>query len=227
MSDDQFYKRNPFNTNQRLIFSSPYLGLPIQVTQGPAIQEYLDKLLRTITKASLECPRVFALRIDLRYSRCEEVPDDAITNSVMERFISNLRYRLDSNYDYVKARDGKANKHHLRYVWAREVGGESGRPHYHVLLLLNGDAYRSVGDHTNPDAACLYNRIREAWASAIGLDYQAVAGLASLPPGRSSWMLKQSDDQALKDLFYAASYLCKAATKKFGLGMHGFSSNRL
>ena len=227
MSDDQFFKRNPFNTNQRLIFSSPYLGLPVQVTQGPAVGQYLDKLLRTITKASLECPRVFALRIDLRYSRREELPDEAITNSVMERFISNLRYRLDSNYDHVKARDGKANKHHLRYVWAREVGGESGRPHYHVLLLLNGDAYRAVGDYTNPDVDCLYNRIRGAWASAIGVDHQNAAGLVSLPPGRSSWMLQHGDGQALRDVFYAASYLCKAATKEFGSGVHGFNASKL
>ena len=227
MSDDHHYKRNPFNTNQRLIFSSPYLGLPIQVAQGPSVEEYLDKLLRTIITASLATPRVFAVRIDLRYSRRADLPADATANAVIERFIASLRYRLNSNYACVKVRDGKANKHHLRYVWAREVGQESGRPHCHVLLLLNGDAYRSVGDYTNPDADCLYNRIRGAWASAIGVDYHNASGLVSLPPGRSSWMLHQSDDQALEDVFYAASYLCKAATKEFGSRAHGFNASRL
>lgn len=56
----------------------------------------------------------------------------------------------------------------LRYFWCREFGKMYGRKHYHVILLLNKDAWCSIGDFSEPSS--LATMIQEAWCSALHLE---------------------------------------------------------
>lgn len=46
--------------------------------------------------------------------------------------------------------------------------GQQGKPHYHVAILLNRDAFCSLG-HFQPGRDNLFNRLVSAWGSALGL----------------------------------------------------------
>lgn len=114
----------------------------------------------------------------------------------------------------------------VRYVWAREVGQQE-RPHYHLLILLNRDAFFTVGrlGSTNDN---LIGRVQEAWASALGIPLWQAESLVHLPQNpeyRIDRPPRRSDQ--LPDLFYrASSYLCKAATKSYGEGRWAFGATR-
>lgn len=216
--------RNPNNTNQKFFSHPTFRGLSVQTFKGPLIEQYLVRLHAVFERARANHSRVFVSRIDLHFSQRFDLPDIAVTNLAIQRFFANLRYRLDRKDDMARAEKGRVNPHDMRFAWAREIGPESGVPHYHVVLLLNGDAYRSVGDYSDPEAPGLYQRLQDAWASAIGLDFDLAHGLVSVAPN-SQWLLHRGDDHNYAQAFYACSYLCKAESKMFELGFHGFGTS--
>ena len=116
----------------------------------------------------------------------------------------------------------------VRYVWAREVGkghrGQHGRPHYHMAVLLNYDAYCALG-RFSPGRDNMFNRLQDAWASALGLPLDAVVGLVEIP-ANPYYCIHRDDSESIAQFFHRASYLCKAATKEFGNGGHGFGASR-
>ena len=218
--------RNPHNTNQTLHFDPFYKAFPVQVRRrGPLILEYLERLHRVLADALNAHRRLFVVRIDLRYSLSRPLPSDALTNEPIQKFLASLKAKLDYK-DLSRRQDtGRVNEHDMRYAWALEVGSQSARPHYHVVLMFNGDAYRSLGDYSNPGAEGLYRRILEAWAGVIGLSVEDAQGLVSVCRG-GQWKLDHVDQSAYKDAFFACSYLCKAATKPFGRMVSCFGASR-
>ncbi|MEH6801332.1 MAG: inovirus Gp2 family protein [Halopseudomonas sabulinigri] len=197
----------------------------MQIHQGAQIEPYLAGLHAAFELALANHSRIFVVRFDLHFSQHFDLPDIAVTNIAIQKFCNNLRYRLDRKDDMTRVERGRVNPHDMRFAWAREIGPDSGLPHYHVALLLNGDAYRSIGDYSDPEAPGLYRRLQEAWASAIRLDFDLAHGLVSVVPN-GQWMLHRGDDYALANAFYACSYLCKAETKVFELGFHCFGTSR-
>lgn len=87
---------------------------------------------------------MFAFRVDLRLPRGIELPDYAYTNQVISEFFESFTKKIHYDQERVRQRDGYARGCKVRYAWSREVPG-GGRPHYHVLILLNRDAYYTVG----------------------------------------------------------------------------------
>ena len=71
----------------------------------------------------------------------------------------------------------------------------------------------------------MFNRLVEAWASALGLSVEAVTGLVEIP-SNPTYYLNRGESEELAEFFYRASYLCKSATKVFGDGSHGFGCSR-
>lgn len=71
----------------------------------------------------------------------------------------------------------------------------------------------------------MFNRLQEAWASALGTSVEAVRGLVEIPDN-PSYSLRR-DGPGVEEFFYRASYLCKAPTKVYGDGRHGFDSSRI
>lgn len=217
--------RNPCNTNQTLFFDPTYKGFPVQTHRGPLIRPYLQRLHRVFARALDQYSSLYVVRLDLRYSKREELPDHAHTNEPIARFVDSLKAKLDWRDESIRNSHGRVNCHGMRYAWAREIGPYSQRPHYHLVLILNRSAFQSLGNYADPSAPGLYRTCLEAWASAIHQPYDLAEGLVSVVNG-GQWHLNRIDQEPYREAFFAASYLCKAHSKVFELGVHGFSCSR-
>ncbi|RON49544.1 inovirus Gp2 family protein [Pseudomonas frederiksbergensis] len=216
--------RHPSNTNLHLLNGSEFEGLPIQADKGPFVIEYLHILRATMANALGDYPRVFAFRVDPRLPAGMDLSDDACTNTVIKHFIESFKAKLKHAQHVAAKNNIRVHNCKVRYVWAREVGSH-GRPHYHLLFLLNQEAFHTLGKRDSVrDNMC--SRLDEAWASALGLPLEAVSGLIHVPDN-AVYYLRRDDAGSQAELFNRASYLCKAATKVYGDGQHAFGASRL
>ena len=212
-----------FNSNHSFHFDTEYAGLPIQ-NKGPFISEYLHRLHCTMNRALDHYREVFAFRFDLRLPANHSPHSSAYENELIDRFIESFKAKIKHNRQMARREKPYAHDSVVRYVWAKEVG-HRGRPHYHLAVLLNKDAYRAIGTY-EPGRDNMFNRLHEAWASALGLPVSAVSGLVHIPDN-ASYFLHRENQASCAAFFFRASYLCKAATKTFGHGGHGFGSSRI
>ncbi len=200
-----------------------YQGLPVNLHHGPLIHDYLDSIHQTIMLSLLHSPRTFAFRVDLRLPANFSVTDTA----VISRFFASLKAQLDAA-DAKNEREGKrVHPHNLRYIWVRERG-ECGHPHYHVLVLLNKDRYRTLGSF-DAEEGNLSARVTKAWASAVGLPLERADGLVHFPP-KPKYILDPSDPgfmDVLKSLFFRVSYFAKTPTKFFDRAQRSYGASRL
>lgn len=211
------------NTNLSLHFENTYQGLPVLTQRGPLIREYLEILHHTTQRALEEHSRVFAVRFDLRLPDGKPLPDDAFTNQTIQRFIESLKAKINHARTKSKQAHRWAHGTSVRYVWAREIS-QNGKPHHHFVLLLNKDAYCTLGSFSL-DADNMYSRIHGAWASALRLPFVESYGLVHIPQN-AHYRLDRLNHAELSKFFERASYLCKAATKIFGDGNHAFGCSR-
>jgi len=212
------------NPNLTLHYERHYQGLPVMVQKGPLIREYLEMLHNTTKHALDEHSRVFAVRFDLRLPDGKPLPEDAFTNQTIQRFIESLKAMI--NHARAKSKQALRWAHDtsVRYVWAREISQKNGKPHHHFVLLLNKDAYCTLGSFSL-DADNMYSRIHGAWASALRLPFVESYGLVHIPQN-AQYKLDRLNQGELNKFFERASYLCKVATKVFGDGNHAFGCSR-
>ncbi len=227
--------RHPDNPNLHLHYGDTFEGFPIQSEVGPFIRECLSDLKRTIDLALAEYPRVLAFRVDLRLPQGIELPDYAYTNQVISRFFESFTKKIQYHQERVAER-GYSRGCKVRYVWSREIG-QGGRQHYHLLILLNRDAYYTLG-LLGSERVNMISRIEESWASALGLLMSEVDGLVHIPENptyridrhprmrKVAWSEHKVLVDELPDLFHRASYLCKKATKSYGDRQRGFGTSR-
>ncbi|MBV7480279.1 inovirus Gp2 family protein [Pseudomonas sp. PDM31] len=215
--------RHPSNTNLTLHYENTYQGLPVQVAKGPFISEYLNRLNQTVERALAQYPRVFAFRFDLRLPAEIELSESAYRNQVIERFIESFKAKIRHNRNMARQSNPYAHDSKVRYVWAREHG-QHGKPHHHLAILLNYDAFNSLGKF-ELGRDNMFNRLLEAWASALGLSVEAVSGLVEIP-SNPYYHLHRDDLAGQEEFFHRTSYICKSATKAFGDGSHGFGCSR-
>lgn len=216
--------RHSQNSNLVIHNEQSYRGLLIQVDKGPFIRQHLERLHATIGHALEQHARVFAFRVDLRFSAALEQCGDEYTNQVFERFIASFKAKIRHNRNMARMENKYAHDSSVRYIWAREVG-QYGKPHYHVVLFLNYDAFNVLGKFES-GRDNIFNRLQQAWASALRCPVEAVRGLVEIP-SNPSYYLRRDDPQSVRSFFYRASYLCKVATKVYGSGQHGFGSSRV
>lgn len=215
--------RHPKNTNLILHGDSTYQGLAVQGAKGPFISQYLDRLYRTMERALTQYPRVFTFRVDLRLPNDTQLPDYVFTNEVIDRFIESFKAKIKHNRGQARQLNKYAHDSKVRYVWARELG-QHGKPHYHLAILLNRDAFTALGKF-EVGRDNMFNRLVEAWASSLALSVEAVKGLVEIPTN-PSYHLNRGEPEGQAAFFHRASYLCKSATKAFGDGSHGFGCSR-
>lgn len=214
---------NPLNRNQTIFSGSTYFGLPVMLIHGPFVTEYLEALRRTLYRTLNDHPRVCAIRFDLRFPLSYHATDEMTSNLVISRFMESLKEKIAHDRECARQRDPHAHQTQVRYVWAREVGDDD-RVHYHVALLLNGDAYFTLG-RFDSEKMNMSKRISSAWASALGMDERQASGLVHFPD-HSVYRVLASDPASVADFFHRASYLCKLKTKSYGFGHHGFGCSR-
>jgi len=218
--------RHPDNPNLHLHYGNTFEGFPLQSEVGPFIRECLSDLKRTIDLALAEYPRVLAFRVDLRLPQGVELPDYAYTNQVISRFFESFTKKIQYHQERVAERSYSRGCK-VRYVWSREIG-QGGRQHYHLLILLNRDAYYTIG-RLGSDRVNMIGRIEESWAGALGLPVDMMTGLVHIPKNAEyliDRVKRQGKGDELADLFYRASYLCKKATKSYGDRQRGFGASR-
>lgn len=218
--------RHPDNPNLHLHYGDTFEGFPLQSQIGPFIREYLSDLKHTIELALAEYPRVLAFRVDLRLPQGVELPDYAYTNRIISRFFESFTKKIEYHQERVAER-GNSRGCKVRYVWAREVG-HAGRQHYHLLILLNRDAYYTMG-RLRSKRVNMISRMQESWASALDISVEQAKGLLEVPKNAEYFVdreVRRGDVDELPDLFYRASYLCKSATKTYGDRQRGFGTSR-
>jgi len=221
-----FPRRHPYNNNLSLHYGDNFEGLPLQIDKGPFIREYLSALKHTIELAMAEYPRVLAFRMDLRLPQSIELSDYAYTNQVISRFFESFSKKIQYHQERVRER-GYARGCKVRYVWSREIG-QGGKQHYHLLILLNRDAYYTVG-RLGSERINMISRIEQSWAGALGVSAGQVDGLVHIPKSpeyRVDRHVRRGDVDELLELFHRASYLCKVATKVYGDRQRGFGTSR-
>ncbi|KAF0810993.1 hypothetical protein A167_00025 [Alcanivorax sp. S71-1-4] len=217
--------RHPHNPNLTLIDESEWNGLPLLPRHGPYIDSYLARIWDTVKRTVEQYRRVTAIRFDLR------MPDDGLylDSAVISRFIESLKAKLVAA-EQRKARQGiRVHPTILRTIWVREQKS-SHHPHYHVCILLNGDAYCHLGffGAGQGDRSNMATRIQEAWASALGIPPGQFGGLVHFPPNRV-YRIDANSDQFLPqmvNLFTRLSYFAKVGTKQYGTGDNCFGCSR-
>lgn len=215
--------RHPDNTNLHIHTSDTFQGLPLMVAKGPFIREYLSRLCETMDRALAQYPRVFAFRLDLRLPVGIHLPGYAYTNEVIERFIESFKAKIKHNRSMARLRYKYAHDSRVRYFWVREQG-QRGRPHHHLVILLNYDAFCTLGYYGSGEEN-MFTRLEEAWASALGLPVREVEGLVEVPR-KPFYRLDRGCRKGQAAFFVRSSYLCKVATKVFGDGSHGCGASR-
>ncbi|MDG1582978.1 inovirus Gp2 family protein [Pseudomonas sp. GOM6] len=217
-------QRHPVNRNLSVYSGETFHGFAIMADKGPFIYEYLETLKVTIGRALGQYPRVFAFRCDLRFPANALRSDKGDSNSVMSEFLASFKAQIESSRNVAARNNQHTHKSEVRYVWAREQGQGSNVHHYHLLILLNWDAFYTLG-RFGSERVNMIHRLEQAWACALRLPLDCIQGLVHIPRD-AKHHIRRYDPIGQERLFYRASYLCKEATKPFGNSCHVFGSSR-
>lgn len=216
------------NLNLILHFDKYFNGMEVQRSYRPLILNYLQSMDQVMQNALREHTRTLAIRVDLRLPQGVNCPDfpSVYDNSVMSRFTESLKAQVKAN-QMQRLRMGKRSyKCTVRVIWVAEHDSVMNN-HYHILILVNKDAYDRLGDITaiKDNMAA---RIKKAWASALREELWAIEGLVHFTDN-GVFRLNANSPSYTNDyceLFYAISYLAKARTKHFGDGVKSFDCSR-
>jgi hypothetical protein len=190
----------------------------------------LNRIEQTIDKALDEYPRVLAVRVELHMPVCRPLCDMLIEDdyartdaAAISRFNASLNAKI-KHYELKQKKAGKRVRETLsRIVWAREFCPTNNKKHYHVLLLLNRDAFNSLGSFEG-NGGTLLRLIREAWMSAVNLIYPKNRELVKIPDNPCYYINAKDGKQskAYRELIFRSSYLAKEKSKCFTDGRRNF-----
>lgn len=212
-----------------------FKGLPIQGNLNDFNTRYLDRTIDTINCACDEYNRIYALRIDLCLpqaplerdclSRDEIISYSRNRDKLMSRFIDSLKAKIESRDLQNSIRGKRIYRTSVRYIWCRERD-TSINDHYHLALLFNKDRFYTLGDYNKRDS--LSGLIIEAWASALGMEFEFAKGLVHFPKNSGYYLMegKPEFNKQYDDLFYRLSYLAKNKTKHYGEGNRNFGCSQ-
>ena len=93
-----------------------------------------------------------------------------------------------------------------------------------MVLFFNNDAFCTLGQF-EPGRNNMFNRLQEAWASALDMPVQNAFALVEFPQG-AAWLLQSNNPAVMQEFFYRVSYLAKAQTKHYHSGIHAFGYSR-
>ena len=199
-------------------------------SHGKLNQYHLKKIEQTIDKALSEHSRVLAVRIDLHtpvLKPLNDMPDEAnfarTDSSVISRFTDSLKAKISHHLNKREKEGKRVRKTSLRVVWAREFVPDSHKKHYHVLLLLNGDTFNTLGAYDS-NKGTLRRLIRESWMSAVSFIYPPDKELVHIPRNPCYYLSAKDGKQSESygSLIYRTSYFAKKKSKCFTDGERNF-----
>lgn len=219
------YQRHPINPNLSIYPYVTWNGFSLQEKKAPFIKEYLANIEHTLNRAVKDHPRTSAFRVDLYLPGGNVEP---LGSHVMTRFIQSLKAQLLATEQRKLKSGARVFRSVLRYIWVKEFTALKGT-HYHVLLLLNRDAYNSFGSYLAAEGN-LAARIKKAWGSALNLSVDTVQskGLVHFPENPVYLLDVRSDEfiDQYDSLFHRVSYFAKVETKNYGDGSHHFGCSQ-
>lgn len=214
------YTRHTQNQNLFLVYGNSYREMPILEQYTPMIKQYLDRTYDVLYRALTAHGRITAYRIDLHYPANEPLPECAYNNKPITSFIKAVRDQIDHNRRASALRFNRVNDTEIHYIWCREIG-ITGRPHYHVYILVNAASYNVLGNWIKGRNNMGY-RFISAWANAIGMDVEKARGLVQFPSENALHVVSRNDAVGIGLLYQHMSYLCKAYSKQYGGWLHSF-----
>ncbi|MFM5513585.1 inovirus Gp2 family protein [Aeromonas veronii] len=207
------------------------LRVVAEAKYGSISFEQLKTSVEVITNFLNKHPRVFAVRVDLRFPQIPVMddpdmptgfPPEVEEEEVITRFFASLKSQIQA----LRHRKGKTGtRFFLGYIWVKEQV-TSQYPHYHVVLLFNRDDYGYLGDYSNFDTDNMATRIRKAWCRALRLAYPDYASLVHFPAD-AEYRFDRLDAVLHNDNFYKflvrIAYLFKLRSKIIGERNFGHS----
>lgn len=186
-------------------------------------EQYRQDFMNAILDAVDEFPRTLALRVDLRFSKDYQYEK---SNKEITRFIESLKAKLAVDCRKRSDRWNRTLRNRLRYIWVREVGELNRRKHYHVLLLLNKNIYKGLGNFDSDNS--LAALIQQAWCSALSLDWEQHRYLVHFPEKACCYLHGNSANymQEATDLMRNIDYMVKNYSKPYGDGYRSIGSSR-
>ncbi|SPZ22594.1 Protein of uncharacterised function (DUF3296) [Providencia rettgeri] len=179
------------------------------------------KIERTLKTALDKHPRLFIIRIDLRFPQHTECKKDS---RVISRFFDSLKAQLKA-YELKKHKQGqRVYPNGLKSLWVREIGPKNKNLHYHCVLLFNKDAFFTLGrfqcdDEWGETTKNLYSRINQAWHSALGIEMlnDGIIHVCSYDIDPIRYLHKGSDsfEKDYKNCVDKLSYLAKDYSKPY------------
>ncbi|WP_417607268.1 inovirus Gp2 family protein [Oceanimonas baumannii] len=196
-----------------------------------------DKIISVINRTLADHSRTIAIRFDLRFpwdlldSHYYDSPPQYFRadREVITRFFKSLKSKI--NHSLRKRRNAGKRVHpeSIRYIWCREINN-SAHCHYHVLLLLNKDNFKSPGNYRSINSG-LSGMIYSAWASATGLIIKNAFRLVHFPENASYTLNKNTDRPTFEDeynsLVNRALYLAKKFSKYTVDGGRSFGTSQI
>lgn len=188
---------------------------------------YLQRCQDIIDLALATHPRLMAVRIDLHFPSNELAAD----TKAITRFIDSLKAKLKANRKS-KKKEAEGKRVHdtsLFYIWVREIGEESELAHYHLVLMLNKDAFCSLGNYQasltdKHERPSLFIMICQAWCSALKLsNIEKHASLVHFP--QHPWYWPRAEERNSGDhkrLLKRVSYMAKDRTKIYSKETRSF-----
>lgn len=139
---------------------------------APFNKRYLERMWMVLNNAIDQYPRTLAVIAILRLPEYRDI-DDSISNTsdhngnVISRFIESLKEKITAYQNRKVRRNIRVHYSELRYAWVREYD-QGGKPHYHIALFFNHDAFNTLGNYRNKSDN-LGTLIENAWLSALSL----------------------------------------------------------
>ena len=206
--------------------SATYNGLPVQTQHGELDLSCLNRIENVLNLAVDDYKRVFAFRVDLRLpvdyeqssvdNRDDPLFRAGLSSNVISRFNDSFASQIKHDL-YSKEKLGKRIYSCLpRFLWCKECD-TSINDHFHVLVLLNKDAYFTIGSFVTTHS--IYYKVVKAWTSALRVtDIDKVRRLVHFPENPTYYINQNSDEykSQFEDLFFRVSYFAKLETKKHG-----------
>lgn len=224
---------NTNNTYELNVAEVSSLLQQVQGMYGEIHPSYLLRSLAVVDSTVKEWPRVFAIRVDVRFAKVNPSYDifhptryQRTDSHVITRFIESLKSQLR---EASKRKRRRYILSELKYIWVREQDSGS-LPHYHLVLLFNKDRYTSLGDYTKPEAINMATRIQKAWCSALGLNFPEYAELVHFPK-KCEYIFDRKEvlfrSSGYMGFLKRIAYFSKVRTKLVGDGQRNFGCSQL
>lgn len=205
---------------------------------GPINEHYWDRIQEIILKSSEVYPRLMAFRVDLRMPvdwsihgpEYSDMPTHFANNDsgVITRFFKSMPNQIQYEQSIKKKNGLRIRQTDMFYIWVREIG-VNGNIHYHLLIILNKDAYAFLGN-TNNVGTGIIRKINIAWSRALGIDIEEASRLTEIPRHPCYYLNAKGDrnihSAKLDELMRRASYLAKQESKQYGTGNRNFGAGR-